>query len=476
MGDIAIVGGGAAGAAVFGELLGHACADALHWVVDRPWPGRGAAYSTTDDRHLLNVRANGMGLFAGQLDAFLEYVSERFPGAKETDFLPRRLFGEFIEAQLRESMEAARHAGRRFSVHLSAARCVEARNDGYFVRLANGQALRADAVVLALGAASPRPLRAVTRRALASGAYELDPWSLPHRSRAPRRLAVIGTGLTMVDVLLSAATRWPQAELVAVSRHGRIPLAHADSPPPAYPFQRELNSALQACTRVAPMLRLIRSALRESPGDDWQAVLDGMRPIDAALWQSLPLHERRRFLRHARWIWEAARHRIAPASNARLQELIDGGRLRIRAARVLEVEGDGPLQLTLRDRRTQRIEALHADLVLQATGLDTVVCYAGNPLLSQMLDDGLITADPLELGLAARPDGRLINSRGEVQPGLYAIGSLLRGNVWECTAMPEIRNIAHELAEVLMRGSAPVPEEVARIMLAAGAVCGGKRF
>ncbi|HEY3520116.1 MAG TPA: FAD/NAD(P)-binding protein [Rhodanobacteraceae bacterium] len=476
MADIAIVGGGAAGAAVFGELLGHPCTGALHWIVDRPWPGRGAAYSTTDDRHLLNVRANGMGLFAGQLDAFLKHVSERFPGAAETDFLPRRLFGEFIEAQLRESMDAARHRGRRFTVHVSAARSVEAHDNGYFVRLANGHALRADAVVLALGAASPRPLRAVTRRALASGAYELDPWSLPHRSRPPRRLAMIGTGLTMVDVLLSAATRWPEAELVAISRHGRIPLVHADSPPAAYPFQRELNSALQACTRVAPMLRLIRAALRESPGDDWQAVLDGMRPIDAILWQRLPLHERRRFLRHARWIWEAARHRIAPASNARLRELIESGRLRIRAARVLEVEGDGPLQLTLRDRRTQGIETLHADLVVQATGLDTVVSYADNPLLSQMLDDGLITADPLELGLAARPDGRLINAREEVQPGLYAIGSLLRGNVWECTAMPEIRNIAHELAEVLMQGSSPVPEGFPRAGLTAGTACGSPGF
>src|SRR6185437_16413173 len=98
MSDVAIIGGGAAGASVFGQLLNYACPGAVHWIVDRPWPGRGLAYSTTDDRHLLNVRAGGMGLFAGQLDTFLRYVGERVADAKDIDFLPRRLFGEFIEA------------------------------------------------------------------------------------------------------------------------------------------------------------------------------------------------------------------------------------------------------------------------------------------------------------------------------------------------------------------------------------------
>ena len=451
MSDVAIIGGGAAGASVFGQLLNYACPGAVHWIVDRPWPGRGLAYSTTDDRHLLNVRAGGMGLFAGQLDTFLRYVGERVADAKDIDFLPRRLFGEFIEAQLRELMKAAQQRGRRFSVHVSTAQRVEKQGNGYLIKLANGQVLRADAVTLALGAVSPRPLRAASSRALASGAYELDPWSLPHRQHAPERLLVIGTGLTMVDVLLSAATRWPETKLVAVSRHGRLPLAHSELPSPAYPLQRELNSALQACTRVLPMLRLFRAALRDMAPGEWHALMEGIRPIDATLWQLLPLHQQRRFLRHMRWLWEAARHRIAPASNAALQSLIENGRLEIRAARVLKVEGDGPLALTVRDRRTQAVETLQADLVVQATGLDTAVAYADHPLLSQMQQDGLVTPDPLQLGLAARPDGRLLNAREEVQPGLYAVGSLLKGSLWECTAMPEIRNTAHELVATLMR-------------------------
>lgn len=449
MKDVMVIGGGAAGAAVFGELLERPDAGVVHWIVDRAWLGRGVAYATTDDRHLLNIRANGMGLFVGQPEGFLHHVANRIPAVRDTDFLPRRLFGEFIESQLRRKMDAAHATGRRFAIHLSPARDIDVRTNGYAVGMANGQMLHADAVVLALGSAPPRPLKAVTQRALASDTYELDPWNLSQRSRAPRRLVVIGTGLTMVDTMLSAATRWPDAELIAVSRHGLLPMTHEVLPTASYPFQRELNAALLACTRVAPMLRLVRAALLESPAINWRSLVDGMRSINAALWQSLSHRERLRFLRHVRWLWEAARHRMAPASSTALRRLIDTGRLRVHAAHVLAVDGADPLTLTLRNRLTQRMATLEADLVVQATGLDTAVTYTSHPLLSQLLKDGLAIADPLHLGLNARPDGCLINAGDEVQPGLYAIGALLRGVLWECTAMPEIRDAAQVLAEML---------------------------
>lgn len=455
--DIAIIGGGAAGAAVFGELLQHAGDGIVHWIAGRAAPGRGVAYATDDARHLLNVRAAGMGVFAEQTEAFLQHASRRLGGAQGTDFLPRGVFGEFVQAQVRARVEAAQARGRRFAIHADRAVAVGARTPaGYRVALAGGEAVAAATVVLATGALPSRPLKTVAAAALASGAYRLDPWRLDGCPPTPRRVLVIGTGLTAVDTLISAANRWPHAELVAVSRHGLLPFRHPALPLVPHPFQSDLNQSLLDCDGVAPMLRLIRDAFTEVPSVDWRAVIDGMRPINARLWQGLTLRQRHQFMRHLRWVWEAARHRAAPASSEAIDALIESGRLQVHAARVLSVSGAGPLDVTVRSRRTRRVTYLEADLVIQATGLDTAVAYAQDPLLAQLLHDRLAIPDPLQLGVAALPEGQLLNAEQQPQPGLYAIGSLLRGNVWECTAMPEIRVAAHRLAQMLSGPSATV--------------------
>ncbi|MHA6203909.1 FAD/NAD(P)-binding protein [Dyella soli] len=447
MADIAVIGGGAAGAAAFGELLARFRHGTVHWVVGQQAPGRGVAYATRDDRHLLNVRAASMGVFQEQGDAFIQHATRQLGQVKGSDFLPRRLFGDFIQAQVGARIDEARRAGRGFRIHPEAALEIVRRDaGGYAVRIGDGRWLEVSDVILAIGALAQRPLRAVSSTALASGAYELDPWQLERHQQVPRRVVVIGTGLTAVDTLLSASLRWPHAELVAVSRHGMWPCTHSALPLASHPQQEALNRALMACHGVLPMLRLVRAAVDTAPDSDWRSIIDGMRPINAGLWQRLSHAGRRQFLRHLRWLWEVSRHRMAPASGQAIQQLQEEGRLQVHAARVLAVDGAAPLQVTLRERATQLVSTLQADLVVQATGLDTAVAYGAHDLLSQCLRAGLAVADPLQLGVLAQPDGQLLDACGAPLPGLYAIGSLLRGNLWECTAMPEIRAAAHQLA------------------------------
>ena len=60
--------------------------------------GEGPAYRTTEPSHLLNVPAAKMSAWADQPMHFLEWARTFEPSAQPYDFLPRRLFGEYVRS------------------------------------------------------------------------------------------------------------------------------------------------------------------------------------------------------------------------------------------------------------------------------------------------------------------------------------------------------------------------------------------
>jgi uncharacterized NAD(P)/FAD-binding protein YdhS len=101
--------------------------------------------------------------------------------------------------------------------------------------------------------------------------------------------------------------------------------------------------------------------------------------------------------------------------------------------------------------RTVRVAA-----VVNCTGPLGDVRAAGDPLMDHLLSAGTATAGPLGLGLATR-DGRLVDVRGSTAAPLWTLGAMRRGELWESTAVPEIRSQAVEVAaavsQVLAAGS-----------------------
>src|SRR5277367_6314643 len=94
---VAIVGGGCSGLLVAVHLLRNGCRGHVTVIEPRKRLGAGLAYSTSFDRHLLNVPASKMSAIPGQPADFLEWLRARhWPDAKPETFAPRRLFGEYL--------------------------------------------------------------------------------------------------------------------------------------------------------------------------------------------------------------------------------------------------------------------------------------------------------------------------------------------------------------------------------------------
>jgi uncharacterized NAD(P)/FAD-binding protein YdhS len=173
--------------------------------------------------------------------------------------------------------------------------------------------------------------------------------------------------------------------------------------------------------------------------------------VTTRLWAALPRDEQRRFIERLARYWDVHRHRLAPQAAAAVEELTAGGRLALARGRILAVRPeDEALLVSVRERADGRVRSLRVASVVNCTGPNGDVRSSGSPLLDALCASGAVCPHPLALGLDTCGDGAVRDARGHASETLFAIGPLRRGELWETTAVPEIRAQARALAQRLV--------------------------
>ncbi|HLQ67142.1 MAG TPA: FAD/NAD(P)-binding protein [Candidatus Limnocylindrales bacterium] len=449
------MGGGLSGTLAAAELLIRARTPLHVTLVERSGTiGAGVAYGTSCPDHFLNVRAAGMSAVAGDPDHLLAWL--RGPGREAARrwgttidpqaFLPRGLYAEYARARLLAAAEGAA-AGVSLDVAVLEARAVERGSEALRVLLSDGQALSAEHVVLALGNPAPRHPADHPSPFHPDSRYIPDPWSEEalRGLSADAAVLIVGTSLTMIDLVVALVRRGHRGTIHAVSRHGLLPREHAlpasglPAPPPG-PTPRVVRG----------LLRALRQASKREAGG-WRAAIDALRPRTQEIWVALPPGERGRFLRHARPYWETHRHRGVPANLRDLERLLASGRLRIHAGHVVRFEEKTTsASAEIRLRGSERVLQLEVERILNATGPEGDYRRAGMAIVDRLFRDGMARPGSLGLGLDATAEGALLDSSGRPSEILSTLGPPLRGVLWETTAVPEIRVQAARLAERLL--------------------------
>lgn len=447
---ITIIGAGFSGSALASELAAQAGPGIdITLVGVAESYGRGVAYGEARPEHLLNVRARDLG-------ASLDYPAEFADWLNLTErarqsFLPRLLYGEYLHARLRSAAEASAAA-----LHFveQEAIAVERSPGGFRIHLADGSDFFSERVVLTLGALPPQPLAGVGPRLAVHTSYLGWPWQdgAIDRIAPDARLLVVGTGLTMADVVTTLRRRGHTGPIAALSRHGQLPRRHLDEASAPIALPPTVLQALNAHD-LGQLLRSMRMLLPIV--SDWRSLVDALRPYLQGFWRGLPEPQRARFLRHLRPYWESVRHRLAPQVAAELDALQVSGQLSVRAGRLLRARrGADAVEALIRQRGQTQVRSESYDVLIRATGFDTDIERTTHPLIAHLRESGLITADPLGLGLNASDRYEALDANGAPVRGLYCLGPLLRGRLWEITAVPELRVAARALARQLATATA----------------------
>ncbi|WP_013324829.1 FAD/NAD(P)-binding protein [Gloeothece verrucosa] len=447
---IAIIGGGFSGSMVAIHLLKLATGPlTIKFIEPRPRINVGVAYSTPWECHLLNVPAGQMSAFTDQPDHFWCWLKDIRSTIEKDAFVPRQLYSRYIRFLL---AQAQKQANATVKLEWISDEAISVKPDAkqLEVCLSNGEVIPADRVVLALGNFPPSHPHGINASLKESQRYFTSWDVLPILgSLNPKSsILLLGSGLTMMDIVAALNHQGHQGQIYGVSRRGLLPQPH--QPTAAY---ADFLENIEPPTTIRGLMRLVRQeiAQADSLGYDWRSVFNALRPHTQTLWQSLPLAEKRRFLRHLRPYWEIHRHRAIPSLVQMLENLMETGQLTLYAGRVQKYQPEGKnINVFVRPRGRKELLQLPVEVVINCTGAECDYRSLKAPIMINLLANGLVRPDPLHLGLDVANHGALINANGKPSEQLYTLGPPQKGCLWETTAVREIRQQAQQLAKILI--------------------------
>jgi uncharacterized NAD(P)/FAD-binding protein YdhS len=256
----------------------------------------------------------------------------------------------------------------------------------------------------------------------------------------------------MVDTFLTLSEVGWRGTIRAVSRNGLLPLSHFrgieyPSFPPPEPEKLGLTGLVAEMERHCSRLRQL--------GANPTICVDKLRPHTQRIWQHFSIDEKREFCNRFAARWNVMRHRVAEPVHARLMEAVSSGKLRVHKGRIVALNDAGPNVRVTIESDHEEPTVLEGCTVVNCTGPQASFSAAAEPLFKSLLERGLVRADGLDMGIEVDADFAALERDDGRSSFLFALGPLLKGTLWETTAVPEIRGQAMRVAQILLQDLDP---------------------
>jgi uncharacterized NAD(P)/FAD-binding protein YdhS len=436
---LGILGAGFSGKMLAAQLLRNkSFADKCKIYLIDPLFSNGIAYGTPDEAHLLNVRASNMFALANEPNHLVEYLTSTLgEGDWKNTFVSRVTYSKYLDSIFSNSIQ---HSEQSLVKIVGAVSSVRKNDSGLEVQVGK-QTLQLDHLVLAYGNIHTELVPTKNGPVIGKAAWPLDKEVL-----SKNRILLVGTSLTMIDLALSAARLNPNCQIVAVSRNGLLPTLHTSlDQDRLLKVRKLLEEEFKSNNSLLGVLSTLRRYSKVYP---WREVVDGIRPFTVSLWKGFSERERKLFQIRLSTFWSIHRHRVSPDVNDQLLKLISENRLRIIPGKIKSISKSESVSEVLIETKEKESLLLEMDEVINCTGPASLNQISEKPLFASLLREKLISQDKLGLGVSME------NSKDDqvlYTELISCMGPPLRGELLECTAVPELRIQVERLAELLNR-------------------------
>ncbi|MER6424957.1 FAD/NAD(P)-binding protein [Streptomyces sp. NPDC001137] len=494
--SIGVVGGGAAAVCLI-DTLARSGGDPGTLTLFEPSPHlwRGRAYQVDTETLRVNATPDDMSVRAGDLGHFERWLQtrdrvtgvsqgiDRLSGAR---FAPRPVYGDYLEESAYAALGELRRSGWRVDI-IGEAVTSAARLPNQ-VRLSTGrQSQTFDYVVLCVGGDSPKDVYGLA----GTPGFVGDPYPLSGTLAdigETEHVAVIGSGLTAIDIVLSLAARGHQGPISLLSRRGVLPgvrqrpvrfeLRHLtpERIGTAAAGRREL-----AIEDVAAVLRaefrdagadldaVVQEIIRvdlEDPVDRLRRQIDevdspqlGLRILQRAVpetgpdvWPLLREEDKIQVLRaHYRTIMSLCCP-MPPSSAAVLLDLVEAGQLEMFSG-LLDITPaqEGGFEVLAADGTE-----LRADRVISAVNAsEGRIPTSALSLVTSLIRARAASRHPHGGLQLARASSRL-TSNGRPDPRLYGLGNIAAGALFFTFGIPSLVDRSQDIVGAILEHAATV--------------------
>ncbi|MFE7135643.1 FAD/NAD(P)-binding protein [Streptomyces sp. NPDC057638] len=492
--SIGVVGGGASAVCLI-DALAQAQGPAGKLTVFEPSPHlwRGRAYQVDACCVKVNAAPDDMSVRVGDPKHFErwllthERIAEDFNTAdlySGSRFAPRRVYGDYLEASAGAALAELRRQGWRIDLVGDSVSAAQRTSDGVRLTTGGGGTSAFDYVVLCIGSDSPKDIYGLE----GAPGFITDPYPVSDsfgEIGTNEDVAIIGSGLTAVDIILALTAQGHRGHISLVSRRGVLPGVRQR--PLEFEPRYLTKERMRSLARDQGMITLdqfaglvtdelkdagayleavhceVTSLGKETPEDRLRRQFAAVRSSDPGLrilqravpdigpdvWPLLREEDRVRLLRHHYRTIMSLCCPMPPGSACVLLDLVDGDQLTIRhGLQKVRVRSGGDFEVSMADGT-----AFTADRVI-----NSVNSSSGNlptsamPLLNSLLRGGVASRHPHGGLHLERATSRLI-AGGTPDPRLYGLGLIGAGSLFFAFGIPSLVDRSEDIVASILQSA-----------------------